>query len=282
MSDGGKGFGPKGSDAGSKGKGMMKGWLMEMMAAWKGKSKGSGGFDGSPPVAEAPIVDPKGMPKGPASVKGEGLPTAQHAKGKSKGPDDLDGLPTAPEAPKDPKGQSKGSASVKGEGLPTKGKGGVPVVEPYKFVVPMPPPQEGTKGTTQQEIEIGWIIKFFEDMNQKKAQTYIKDAKKHPLLQRYVAEDLELGPTLKIAKRDYDYVFGEHDACEELAGLQIFIRKVLREEHPRVYPWTPAPTATPPAPVPAASLPADGKAESEVGATEVENPDDSLEPFILL
>lgn len=125
MSDGGKGFGPKGSDAGSKGKGMMKGWLMEMMAAWKGKSKGSGGFDGSPPVAEAPIVDPKGMPKGPASVKGEGLPTAQHAKGKSKGPDDLDGLPTAPEAPKDPKGQSKGSASVKGEGLPTKGKGGV-------------------------------------------------------------------------------------------------------------------------------------------------------------
>ena len=304
----------KGSDA--KGKGKMKGWLMAMMASWKGKSKGSDGWGEGLPAASPEA--PKGKSKG-----SDGLPAAspEAPKGKSKG---SDGLPAAyPEAPK---GKSKGSDGVKGDGLRTDGQGpkgkpkgyvegdGLPAADqeakekpkgsdgvegkesptlPYERLIKLPPtgkvadlpppPKEGSEPTNQ---EINWILNHFQTMDDEELSSLLEDARKHPLLQRYVAENLELGPTLKQAKETYDYDFGDHDPAEELAGFDMFILEVLRREHPRIDPWADPSPATPPTATAPDSLPAKGNpAHGGKGKGKVEtNGDDRdcLEPCILL
>ena len=293
----------KGSDA--KGKGKMKGWLMAMMASWKGKSKGSDGVKGDGLPAAYPEA-PTEKSKGSDGVKGGGLPAAypEAPTEKSKGSDGVkgDGLPTAGRGSK---GKPKGS--VKGDGLPAadqeakeKPKGfdgvegqGSPTLPSYKRlikspptgkVVDMPPPPKEGSDPTQKEIK--WILNHFQTMDDEEVSLCLDDAQKHPLLQRYVAEDLELGPTLKQAKEVYDFDFGSHDPCEELAGFEIFILKVLRQEHPHIDHWAALSPATPPTATAPASLPVKGKpAHGGKGKGKVEpNGDaaDCLEPCILL
>lgn len=130
-----------------------------------------------------------------------------------------------------------------------------PELAPQESVPPAP-----EKKLTQEEKDEQWIRARFEKMDDAETKRYLKAAKKHPLLQQYVHEDLGLGATLKDAKTDYDYVFGDADDTEELICFELWLLRKSRI--PSSTPAAAGPAAVPkqtpqsqPKPVPPKSVP---------------------------
>ena len=93
---------------------------------------------------------------------------------------------------------------------------------------PQSVPPVPAKKKTQEETDEEWIRGRFQKMDDADTKKYLKAAKKHPLLQQYVHEDLGLGATLKEAQRDYNYVFGDEDDTEELINFELWLLRKSR------------------------------------------------------